>query len=75
MKEPSRRVLRLDAASHGWGTAAQRIAAVRRLGEQALDLYWSTLPSGTTRARARVVMQRNARRGRRPSAVIDSLSR
>jgi hypothetical protein len=75
MKEPSQRVLRLDAPTHAWGNPIQRVAAVRRLGEQALDLYWSTLPSGTTRARARLIMQRNARRGRRPSAVIDSLSR
>lgn len=75
MKERGRGALRLDRPTHAWGNPIQRIAAVRRLGEQALDLYWSTLPSGTTRARARLIMQRNARRGRRPSAVIASLSR
>jgi len=75
MTQARRRTLRVDAATHAWGTAAQRIDAVRRLGDQALDLFLSSLPSGTARARARLIMQRNARRGRRPSKVIAWLSR
>ncbi|MDX2167805.1 MAG: hypothetical protein SF182_12100 [Deltaproteobacteria bacterium] len=75
MSRPRIRTLRLECRTHAWGSAARRIELVRRLGEQALDLYLSTLAVGTSRARARQIMQRNARRGRRPSAVIAALDR
>jgi hypothetical protein len=75
MTTPRRPTLRLQSRTLTWGSAAQRVDLVRRLGEQALDLYLSTLRVGTSRARARQIMQRNARRGRRASAVIAALDR
>ncbi|MEO8600985.1 MAG: hypothetical protein ABI629_00265 [bacterium] len=75
MAKLPRRTLVVEAATHAWGTAAQRMEAVRRLGEQALDLYLSTQPRGTSRAAARQAMQRNARRGRRHSKCIAALDR
>lgn len=68
------RDLRAELAEHGRGTPAQRVRDVLRIGEQALDLFLATLPEGTTRARARAMMQRNRHPGRRRSAAIRALA-
>ena len=75
MSAARRRTDRVDSTQHVWGTPSERMTGVLRLGNRALDLFLSTLPAGTSRARARVIMQRNASRGRRFSKVIASLSR
>ena len=64
-----RRDLRAEAHKHFHGNAEQRILTALRLGQEALDLYLTRLPAGTTRAEARRAMQRNTHRGRVPSAV------
>lgn len=46
--------------------------AARRLGEEALDLYLSSLPPGVTRQQARRLLQHNKNRGRLHSALAES---
>lgn len=64
-----------EVAKHFHGTPANRVLAVLRLGEDALDLFLATLPAGTSRADARALMQRNRHRGRQRSAVIHAINR
>ncbi len=63
------RDLRSEAEKQFHGTAEQRILTALRLGRRALEFYLATLPAGTAPASARLAMQHNMHRGRRPSAV------
>lgn len=66
------RDLQAEVARHFHGTPESRILLAWRLGREALDLFHATLPPGTSRAEARRIMQRNTRRGRRPSRAFDA---
>ena len=69
MTRLSARDLSEELGKHFAGTPDTRVRAALRLGEQALDLFLATLPRGTTRRRARTIMQRNRHPGRRRSKV------
>ena len=69
MARLARRDLSEEVRKHFAGTAQARVRTALRLGEQALDLFLGTLPPGTTRQRARVLLQRNRHPGRQPSRV------
>ena len=60
-----------EVRKHFAGTAATRVAAALRLGEQALALFLATLPPGTTRREARAMMQRKRHPGRRRARLAD----
>lgn len=64
------RDLAAEAAKHFRGTPGERMEAAMRLGREALDLFLATQPPGTSRQVARLILQRNKHRGRRPSVVI-----
>ena len=67
-----RRDLSEELDKHFAGTAQGRVQTALRLGEQALDLFLATLPAGTTRQRARAMLQRNRHPGRQRSTVTDA---
>jgi hypothetical protein len=70
MTELPERCLSTEVAKHFRGTPGSRIEAALRLGRNVLDLFLATQPPGTSRHAARLILQRNTHRGRRPSAVI-----
>ena len=69
------RDLRAELERHFWGTPEQRVLAAVRLGEQALDVFLASQPPGTSRERARRLLQRNRNRGRHRSGAIEALER
>ena len=66
------RNLEAEVRKYFSGTPGERIVAALRLGQEALDLFLATLPPGTSRERARRLMQGNTHRGRRPSRVVEA---
>jgi len=66
----ARRDLSEEVRKHFAGTAQARVRTALDLGRQALDLYLASLPRGTTRRRARTLLQRHRQIGRRRSAVV-----
>ena len=67
----SGRDLAAEVARHFLGTPAERMEVARRAGERALQLLLATLPKGTTRDEALVLLRRNKARGRRRSRWRD----
>jgi hypothetical protein len=64
-----KRDLSAEAAKHFHGTPSERMESALRLGREALALFLSMQPPGTSPELARQILQRNKRRGRRPSAL------
>jgi hypothetical protein len=61
-----------EVAKHFQGTAEERILLALRLGREALDVFHTTLPPGTTLDEAREILRRNKQRGRRSSKVMEA---
>jgi hypothetical protein len=66
------RDLEAEVRKYFSGTAEEPILTALRLGQEALDLFLATLPPGTSRERARSLMQRNTHPGHRPSRVLEA---
>ena len=58
-----------EVEKHFRGSASERVAQALRLGREALELFLSTLPAGTSVEQARAILQRNKNRGRRRSVA------
>ncbi len=61
-----------EVAKHFQGTPEERMLLALRLGQEALHLFHSTLPAGTTLAEAREILRLNKQRGRQPSKVMEA---
>ena len=66
-----KRDLATEAEKHFRGTPDERVRTAFALGASLFEMYFRTLPRGTTRAEAEDMVRRQTHRGRRPSRVMD----